>query len=120
MPHAAVSPPGKIVVDRVVRRIAWQPSSTSGVTYRVLRNRRSEPGYEVVAENVRGLSVTDASVDFVREDYVTYKVVAVSADGTESPGALHTCSRATQIEKDRYVLQSREVGMSVVDPQTLD
>ena len=120
MPHAAVSPPGKIVVDRVARRIAWQPSSTSGVTYRVLRNRRSEPGYEVVAENVRGLSVTDASVDFVREDYVTYKVVAVDGAGHESQGSLHTCSRATRIEKERYALQVLQVNDMRIDPEDLD
>ena len=112
--------PGKVSVDRALRRIEWEPSPTAGVTYRLLRNTRSARDYVTVADGVTGLACDDPSVDFGTEDYVTYKVVAVAADGTESPGALHTCSRATQIEKDRYVLQSLEVGTAMVDPQTLD
>jgi len=115
-----VLPPGKVVVNRATHQIFWSRSSTAGVTYRVLRNCRSRPTYEVLAEGVSEPHYTDMPVDFSREDYVTYKIVAVDSAGRESPGALHTCSRATQMEKDRYALQAFQVNGQRIDPKDLD
>ncbi|MBQ2632413.1 MAG: hypothetical protein IJG13_22265, partial [Kiritimatiellae bacterium] len=92
----------------------------AGVTYRVLRNTRSKPTYDVVAENVKGTAVVDSGVDFRAEDYVTYKVVAVLPDGTESLGALHTCSSAREIDKDRYIRQQKTFNGKVIKPEELD
>ena len=91
-----------------------------GVVYRVLRNTRSAPGYDIVADGLAATECTDAGVDFAAEDYVTYKVVAVATDGAVSAGALHTCSRATDIEKDRYVLQAQNIGGKTVRREDLD
>ena len=86
----------------------------------MLRNRRSSPTYEVLAEGVSAPHYTDTSVDFTREDYVTYKIVAVGSAGRESPGVLHTCSRATQLETDRYALQAFQINGQHIDPKDLD
>ncbi len=114
------SAPSALRVDRPSRRVCWQASSDAGVTYRVLRNTRSKPTYDVVAENVKGTAVVDSGVDFRAEDYVTYKVVAVFPDGTESLGALHTCSSAREIDKDRYIRQQKTFNGKVIKPEELD
>jgi len=119
-PSARVEPPGKVSVDRSSKRIAWKPSPTKGVTYRVLRNTRSARDYETVADGLAGTSCTDGAVNFADEDYVTYKVVAVSPSGATSPGAFHTCSRATSIEKERYILQSAQINRKQVNLADLD
>ena len=79
-----------------------------------------EPAAERVADGLAATECTDAGVDFAAEDYVTYKVVAVATDGAVSAGALHTCSRATDIEKDRYVLQAQNIGGKTVRREDLD
>jgi len=119
-PPRLVAPPSAVAVDRASRTVRWRPSPEKGVVYRVLRNTRSAPGYDVVADGLAATECTDAGVDFAAEDYVTYKVVAVAADGAVSAGALHTCSRATDIEKDRYVLQAQNIGGKTVRREDLD
>ena len=115
-----VAPPSAVAVDRASRTVRWLPSPEKGVVYRVLRNTRSAPGYDVVADRLSARECADAGVDFAAEDYVTYKVVAVAADGVVSAGAFHTCSRATDIEKDRYVLQALQIGGETVRREDLD
>lgn len=112
--------PGRLKVDRATRRISWTKSSTAGVTYRVLRNRRSDPNYETIADGVVGAETFDREIDFAAEDYVTYKVVAVAPDGWISDGVLHTCSRATAADKARYVLGVGNLNGIHIDPKDLD
>lgn len=112
--------PGRIRVDRAGRTVNWEPSATDGARYSVYRNIRSRPDYELVASAVIGTSVVDGSVDFAREEYVTYKVVASCAGMEDSEGALHTCSRATRLEKERYVLQMKNVNGIDLDPADID
>ena len=112
--------PGRIRVDRAGRTVSWEPSATDGARYSVYRNIRSRPDYELVASAVTGTSVVDGSVDFAREEYVTYKVVASCAGMEDSEGSLHTCSRATQLEKDRYILQVKNVNGIGLDPEDID
>ena len=118
--RARPSAPSGIRVDRSLRRIHWLASPDADVTYRVLRNTCSKPTYDVVAENVSGTTVVDPAVDFAAEDYVTYKVVAVSPEGVESAGALHTCSSAREIDKDRYIRQQKTFNGKVIAPEELD
>jgi hypothetical protein len=113
-------PPSAVRVLRDSRTVSWKASPTPEVAYRVLRNMRNAPGYEVLAENVRGTSFVDRTVDFAREEYVTYKIVAVAAGADESEGALHTCSRASEFDKARYILSVRNLNGIEIDPATLD
>jgi hypothetical protein len=115
-----VAPPSDVTVDRAGRTVRWRSSPEKGVVYRVLRNTRSAPGYDIVADDLSVTECADAGIDFAAEDYVTYKVVAVAADGAVSAGALHTCSRATDLEKDRYILQARNIGSETVRKEELD
>lgn len=115
-----VAPPSDVTVDRAGRTVRWRSSPEKGVVYRVLRNTRSAPGYDIVADDLSVTECADAGIDFAAEDYVTYKVVAVAADGAVSAGALHTCSRATDLEKDRYILQARNIGGETVRKEELD
>ena len=112
--------PSAVTVDRKTRQISWKPSTTPNVTYRVLRNENSAPDYVTVAECVRGTEIVDADLVLPVKDYVTYKVVAVGADGVESVGALHTCSRATTLEKARYILNTKNLNGITIDPASLD
>ena len=118
--HPRPSAPSDVRVDRRRRRVSWKASADAGVSYRVLRNTRSRPTYDVVAEGVADTAVVDGDVDFSAEDYVTYKVVAVSQDGAESVGALHTCSSARKIDKDRYVRQQKAINDRTINPENLD
>ena len=86
----------------------------------MLRNTRSEPGYDVLAKGLIGTSFCDRSVDFAAEDYVTYKIVAEDGAGNESEGALHTCSRATAFDKARYIMSVRNLNGIEIDPKDLD
>ena len=115
-----VAPPSDVKVDRAGRTVRWRASPEKGIVYRVLRNTRSAPGYDVVADGLSATECVDADIDFASEDYVTYKVVAVAADKTVSAGAFHTCSRATELEKDRYVVQALNIGGKTVRREDLD
>ena len=119
-PSRPVVAPSRVAVDRKAKRVSWTASAAKGVTYRVLRNTRSAPGYETVADGISGTDCVDAGIDFAAEDYVTYKVIAVAADGSESSGAFHTCSCATKLEKDRYRLQAKNINGVTVDPGDID
>ena len=88
--------------------------------YRVLRNENSAPDYVMVADGVRTTSVVDADLVLPVQDYVTYKVVAIGTDGVESVGTLHTCSRATTLEKARYILNTKNLNGITIDPASLD
>ncbi len=117
---AQTLPPSKLAVERASRTLTWRASPTKGAVYRVLRNRRSEPGYEVLAGAVAGTSFVDKSVDFGSEDYVTYKITAVAPGHEESQGLLHTCSRATAFDKARYIHSVRNLNGIEIAPESLD
>ena len=99
MPPAKPSaqPPSALRLDRGTMTLSWRPSPTPGAKYSVLRNRRSEPGYEVLAEDLEQCSFVDSGASFAQDDYLTYKVVCGGA------AAVKTFSRATQLEKQRYL-----------------
>ena len=96
--------PECIKLDRATMTLTWKGDG-AGETYSVLRNRRSEPGYETVATGLKKCSFTDSDVRFPAEDYVTYKIV--SSGGAS---AHKTFSRATQLEKQRYLNMIRARG----------
>ena len=106
MPPARPStpPPSDLALDRRTMTLTWKPSAP-GAKYTVLRNRRSAPTYETLAERLETCSFTDGTARFPDEDYITYKVVA---DGGSS--ALMTFSRATELEKQRYLNMIRARG----------
>ena len=112
--------PTEVKVDRKLRMVSWKASSTDGVSYQVLRNTRSAPGYDVLAKGVKGTSFRDGSVDFAAEDYVTYKIIAEDGAGNVSEGALHTCSRATAFDKARYMMSVRNLNGIEIDAKDLD
>jgi hypothetical protein len=94
----AAKGPGALRLDRSTMTLSWEPSPGKGATYTVLRNRASAPGYETLAEGIRSCSFSDRSVSFADEDYITYKVT----DGSGA-SALKTFSRASALEKQRYL-----------------
>ena len=97
-------PPSNLRLDRKTMTLSWNPSPTAGAKYSVLRNRRSEPGYDVLAKDIGQCAFTDADASFAHDDYVTYKVVCGGAS------AIKTFSRATQLEKQRYLNAIRARG----------
>ena len=104
-PEAPAGPaPADLKLDRATMTLAWKSAGT-GVTYSVLRNRRSEPRYETLATGIAGCSYVDGEVRFPDEDYVTYKVVAQGGGS-----AYKTFSRATELEKQRYLNSIRARG----------
>lgn len=115
-----LSPPSEVKVDRSSRTVSWKASSSQGLSYRVLRNTRSAPGYDVLAKGLKGTSFRDESVDFAAEDYVTYKIVAEDESGNVSEGALHTCSRATAFDKARYIMSVRNLNGIEITEKDLD
>ena len=115
-----LSPPSEVKVDRSSRMVSWKASPTEGVSYRVLRNTRSAPGYDVLAKGLKVTSFCDRSVDFAAEDYVTYKIVAEDGDGNESEGVLHTCSCATAFDKARYIMSVRNLNGIEIAEKDLD
>jgi hypothetical protein len=115
-----LAPPSEVKVNRDLRMVSWKASPTGGVSYRVLRNTRSSPGYDVLATGLKDTSFCDREVDFAAEDYVTYKIVAVDEDGNESEGALHTCSCATEFDKARYIMSIRNLNGIEIDAKDLD
>ena len=106
MPPVAVkgTAPSGIRLDRKTMTLTWKGTDPDA-RYAVLRNRRSEPGYETLAENLADCSFTDRTAKFPDEDYVTYKVVT---DGGAS--AYKTFSRATDLDKQRYLNMIRARG----------
>ena len=115
-----VEPPSAVRVERASRTVSWKASPTQAVTYKILRNRQNAPGYEVLAENLKATSFVDGTTDFGREEYVTYKVIAVMDGVAESEGALHTCSRASEFDKARYIMSVRNFNGIDIDPTSLD
>ena len=119
-PKPRTLPAAELAVERKSRTISWKASPTAGAKYRVLRNRRSSPVYEVLAGDLAATSFVDKTVDFKNEDYVTYKVIAVAPGHDESQGLLHTCSKATAFDKARYILTVRNLNGIEIDPKILD
>ena len=113
-------PASNVKVDRRSRTISWSASATPNVTYSILRNTRSRPKYELLAAGIEECSAVDDSVDYSAEDYVMYKVVAVDGNGTESEGAFHTCSRATEFDKARYIMSVKNLNGIEIDIESLD
>jgi hypothetical protein len=113
-------PASALAVERKTRTLYWKASPTTRAKYRILRNRRSSPTYEILAADHDGTSFVDRTVDFKNEDYVTYKIIAVAPGHDESQGILHTCSRATAFDKTRYILNVRNLNGIEIDPETLD
>ena len=84
--------------------VTWKGTDPK-TRYRVLRNRRSEPKYETLAENLAECVFADKTAKFPDEDYITYKIVT---DGGAS--AYKTFSRATELDKQRYLNMIRARG----------
>ena len=84
--------------------VTWKGTDPKA-RYRVLRNRRSEPKYETLAENLAECVFVDKTAKFPDEDYITYKIVT---DGGAS--AFKTFSRATELDKQRYLNMIRARG----------
>ena len=104
-PPAAADPsPADLRLDRETMTLTWKGVG-EGASYSVLRNRRSEPGYETLAEGLAVCSFVDRTARLPDEDYVTYKVVA-SGGGS----AYKTFSRATELDKQRYINMIRTRG----------
>ena len=103
-PRPETPAPSDLKLDRRTMTLTWK-GAVPGATYSVLRNRRGEPGYETLAENLAACSLTDAEARFPDEDYITYKVVS---DG--GAAAVKTFSRATELEKQRYLNFLRAKG----------
>ena len=97
--------PSNLRLDRSTMTLSWTPSAMARQSYTVLRNRRSSPDYETLASGLAGCEFRDASASFRDDDYITYKVV--SEDGAS---ALKTFSRATELEKQRYLNIIRSKG----------
>jgi hypothetical protein len=107
MPPAStegIAAPTDLKLDRTTMTLTWK-GARAGVAYSVLRNRRSEPGYETLATGLAGCSFVDATARLPDEDYITYKVVAEN-------GAFvyKTFSRATELYKQRYLNMIRTRG----------
>jgi hypothetical protein len=117
---ANLAPPSEVKVNRSLRMVSWKASPAEGVSYQVLRNTRSAPGYDVLVKDLKDTSFCDRAVDFAAEDYVTYKIVAVDEAGNVSEGALHTCSRATEFDKARYIMSVRNLNGIEIDVKDLD
>jgi hypothetical protein len=94
----AAKGPAKLRLDRSTMTLSWMPSSDSGATYTVLRNRASAPDYETLAKGLKSCSFTDRSASFPEDDYITYKVM----DGSGA-SAQKTFSRASALDKQRYL-----------------
>jgi hypothetical protein len=90
--------PAKLRLERASMTLSWEPSAADDATYTVLRNTKSSPDYTTLATGIRSCRFTDAAVSFPNEDYITYKIV-------DSSGAfaVKTFSRATELEKQRYL-----------------
>ena len=96
--------PSEIKLDRKTMTLTWKGTDPTA-RYRVLRNRRSEPKYETLAENLAECVFADKTAKFPDEDYITYKIVT---DGGAS--AYKTFSRATELDKQRYLNMIRARG----------
>ena len=96
--------PADIKLDRKTMTLTWKGTDPKA-RYRVLRNRRSEPKYETLAENLAECVFADKTAKFPDEDYITYKIVT---DGGAS--AFKTFSRATELDKQRYLNMIRARG----------
>ena len=104
-PAAAGGPaPSDIRLDRATMTLTWKGIG-GGARYAVLRNRRSEPGYETLAEELSDCAFSDGTARFPDEDYITYKVVA-----TGGGSDYKTFSRATELDKQRYLNMIRARG----------
>lgn len=96
--------PADIKLDRKTMTLTWKGTDPKA-RYRVLRNRRSEPKYETLAENLAECVFVDKTAKFPDEDYITYKIVT---EGGAS--AYKTFSRATELDKQRYLNMIRARG----------
>lgn len=85
--------------------LSWEPSPGKDATYTVLRNRAGAPDYETLATGLKSCSFIDRTASFPQEDYITYKIA--DSDGAF---AIKTFSRATQLEKQRYLNFLRSKG----------
>ena len=99
-----VPPPSDLKLDRATMTLTWKPSSPSA-RYTVLRNRRSAPTYETLATGLADCRYVDTTARLPDEEYITYKVV--SGGGA---AAFRTFSRATELEKQRYLNMIRARG----------
>ena len=102
--RSRLPPPADLKLDRKTMTLTWT-DAVPGRKCRVLRNRRSAPAYETLATDVTGCAYVDTTARFPDEDYVTYKVVA-----DDGASAFRTFSRATELEKQRYLNMIRARG----------
>jgi len=106
MPPARSSepPPSGLKLDRRTMTLVWR-TSKPGVACTVLRNRRSAPTYETLAEGVTTCSFVDTTARFPDEDYITYKIVTATG-----ASCYRTFSCSTELEKQRYINTIRARG----------
>ena len=97
--------PAKLRLERASMTLSWEPSPQDGAVYTVLRNTQSLPEYVTLATGLKSCLFTDKTASFPQEDYITYKVV----DGSGA-FAIKTFSRATRLEKQRYLNFLRSKG----------
>ena len=101
-------PSSPLRLDRATMTLSWAPSA-GGLRYTVLRNRRSAPDYEVLAKDIDRCSFVDATASFEHDDYITYKVLYGNGSAVKA-SAVKTFSRATKLEKQRYLNAIRARG----------
>ncbi|WP_127472993.1 glycosyl hydrolase family 95 catalytic domain-containing protein [Microbacterium sulfonylureivorans] len=88
-PHAKVAAPKNLtVVENLPAsvRLSW-PASPTATSYSVYRAVGDSPTYEPVATGISGTGVIDSGVVVAAAEQITYRVVAIGADGREGPGA---------------------------------
>jgi alpha-L-fucosidase 2 len=91
--------------------LSWDTGAETDTCYNVYRNTRSAPDYERIASGISATSFKDEAVDFAAEDYITYKVTAVRANGSgESDGPTRTICHARQIDRERHVIMVKAIN----------
>jgi hypothetical protein len=112
IPHnERLSPPLSLSVNSAELMLSWDAPADAEARYNVYRNTRSAPDYERIASGISATSFKDEAVDFAAEDYITYKVTAVRANGSgESDGPTRTICHARQIDRERHVIMVKAIN----------
>ena len=97
--------------------VSWK-ASPDAVSYNIYRAEESSAVYERYAEGVAGVSYTG---DFKEGVQATYKLTAVSADGTESKGIYMTFVPTKKADSAKgYFLEDGSLQIQVEDAQRAD
>ena len=114
--HAAVQDPSNLALN--VNRdkqleVTWD-ASPDAASYNIYRAEESAAVYETYAE---GVTETSYVGEFKEGAQATYKVTAVSADGTESRGIYMTFVPTEKVESAKgYFLENGSLQVQVEDP----